>query len=153
MKTIAYILFFISALSINGYAQIKLPIKLRIEKQAMSTPMGPLDEVFFSNYFDSRPINIKFDGSLLNMEFDNGTLFQKIDVSMVKQDLEIEEDQILTEKLIFINKQNFSDTISLVIDHQFGYVQFIIPTKNSKGDYWGYTSYRQHVNLDELALK
>jgi len=152
MKLIA-VTIFILTFYLNGFSQVRFPIEMRVEKQAMSTPMSPLDEAFFTNYYYSRPVNIKFDGSLIDMFFDNGTPFQKINVTKVKQDSEIEKNRVLSETIFFTDNNNVSDTISLVIDHQFGFVQFILPTKSSKGEYWGYTSYRQFIDLGELALK
>jgi hypothetical protein len=147
------VILFTFILSVNGFSQVKFPIEIRVEKQAMCTPMGPIDEAFFTNYYIMRPVNIKFDGSQINMVFDDGTIMQRLKVKKVRQDAEVEDNQIITEKITYTSNSNSSDTISLVIDHQFGMVQFIMPSKNSKGGYWGYTSFRQYINQGELASK
>jgi len=150
MRTIKLIailtLFFCS----TGYSQIKLPLEFRVEKQAMSTPMSLLDEMFFMNYYFSKPVNIKFDGSLLNMYFDNGASFAKKNVTEVNRNAEYENNSVILETILFTDNANVSDTISLVIDYSVGYIQIVLPTKNSKGEYVGYTSYK---NFDKNIIK
>jgi hypothetical protein len=152
MRTIIFIAILILVFCSTAFSQKKLPVEFRVEKQAMSTPMTALDEVLFTNYYFSKPINIKFDGSLLNMYFDNGATFVKKNVTEVKRNSEFEDNRLATETILYTDIKNASDTISLVVDHTVGYVQIILPTKNSKGEYVGYTSYCKFAKDNELAL-
>lgn len=113
--------------------------------------MTELEDMFFMKYYYAKPINIKFDGSLLNMHYDNGTTFVKKNVTQVARKTEFEDNQLALETILFTNNENVSDTISLIIDYNVGYVQVVLPTQNSKGEYVGYTSYRQFVSQVGLA--
>jgi len=119
----------------------------------MSTPMTELEDIIFTNYYFSRPVNVKFDGSLLNMYFDNGETFIKKNVTEVNRDAEYEDGNLILETILYTDNTNVSDTISFVVDYSIGYVQVILPTKNSKGDNIGHTSYKKFVKGNELALK
>ena len=153
MKILILTFLFTSLFYLNGFSQSNLPITFRVEKQAMSTPMSSLDEIFFMNYYYAKPINIKFDGSLLKMNFDNGATFVSKNVTEVDRNIEFEENKKTMETILYTDINNASDTISLVIDYNVGYVQIVLPTKNSKDEYVGYTSYRHFVNFNEIALK
>jgi hypothetical protein len=150
MKAIQIIAILTLLFSLNGFSQ---NISIRVEKQAMSTPMTTLDEIFFMNYYYAKPMNIKFNGVLLNMHYDNGQTFAKKTVTEVDRQKEFENDQLVMETIVYTDNANVSDTISLVLDYQIGYVQVVLPTKNSKDEYVGYTSYRQFVKEEGLALK
>jgi len=141
MKAIKLIAILTLLFTLNGFTQT--PIKFRAEKQAMSTPMTTLDEMFFMNYYIAKPVNVNFDGSVLNMTFDNGATFAKKDVTEVNRNSEYEDNTLALETILYTDNNNVSDTISLVIDHTVGYFQLVVPTKNSKGEYVGYTSYQQ----------
>lgn len=153
MKAIKLFILFTVFSCLTGFSQTKLPVKFRIEKQAMSTPMSSLEDIFFASYYISKPLNIRFDGSLLDMYYDNGAAFVKKNVTEVNRNTEYEDDNLVLETIRYTANDNVSDTISLVIDYSVGYVQIVLPTKNSKGDYIGYTSYRKFVKDNELALR
>jgi hypothetical protein len=153
MRQLFLILIFTLIFCLNGFSQKQIQVEYRVEKQAMSTPMTDLEEVFFMNYYHSKPMNVKFDGSVLNMYYDNGMTFTKREVAEVKKEAEFEDNQLIMEIFRYVDKKNLSDTISLVFDHEVGYVQVILPTKNSKGEYVGYTSYKQFIDKENLALK
>lgn len=150
LKLVALFTFFICSI---GFAQTKLPVEIRVEKQSMSTPMSAVEDIFFMNYYMAKPVNIKFDGSILNMYFDNGASFSKRNVTEIDRNAEYENDKLAIETILYTDNANVSDTISLVVDHSIGYVQLVLPTKNSKGDYIGYTSYKKFVTDNQLALK
>jgi hypothetical protein len=133
-----------------GFSQTKLPVVFRVEKQAMSTPMSSLEEMFFMNYYYSKPVNVKFDGALLSMYFDNGATYAKKNVTEVNRSSEFEDNNLVMETILFTDNANVSDTISLIVDYSVGYVQLVLPTKNSKGDYVGYTSFK---NFDKSLIK
>jgi len=135
------------------FSQTKLPLVYRVEKQAMSTPMSLLEDMFFTHYYDTKPVNINFNGSLLNLYYDNGTSFVKKNVTEVNRNAEYENNALTIETILYTDNSNASDTISLVIDHSVGYVQLVLPTKNSKGEYIGYTCYKKFMKGDELAMK
>lgn len=135
-----------------GFAQTKFPISFRVEKQAMSTPMSPVEDMFFIRYYDTKPVTLKFDGSHLNMYYDNGTAFKKYNLTEVKRNKELENNVVTTETILYTNNENVSDTISLVSDFNVGYIQIVLPTQNSKGEYIGYTSFQKFIKPDALAL-
>ncbi len=143
MKTIKLIVLLTLVFCLNGFSQTKFPIQFRVEKQAMSTPMTTLEEVFFMNYYVTKPVNVKFDGSVLNMYYDNGTTFVKKNLTKISRNEEHEGGALKMETILFTDNNNISDTISFVVDYEVGYVQVIMPTKNSKGEYVGYTSYQE----------
>lgn len=153
MKAIIFIAIFILTLVSTAFSQTKLPVAFRVEKQAMSTPMGLLEDVLFTNYYFSKPVNVKFDGSLLNISYDNGASYLKKNVTEVKRNAEYDDDNLALETIFYTDKTNAADTISLVIDHSIGYVQVIVPAKNSKGENIGYTSYKKFGKDDQLASR
>jgi hypothetical protein len=150
MRTIKLIVLFILIFCLNGFSQTNAPIEFRVEKQAMSTPMSLLEDMFFINYYIAKPVNVKFDGSLLSMYFDNGASFTKKSLTEVDRSAEYENNSLSLETILYTDNANVSDTISLVLDYAVGYVQIILPTKNSKGEYVGYTSYK---NFDKNLIK
>lgn len=119
----------------------------------MSTPMTTLDEIFFDSPYSTKPLNIQFDGTNINMYYDNGKTHTNLNVTKVDNDAEYENGILLSERFIYTDNSNVSDTILFVVDYNVGYVQLVIPTKNSKGDYWGYTSYRKFMSVNQLASK
>lgn len=149
MKTRLLILTLI--LATTAVAHAKLPVEFRVEKQALSTPMTDIDEVFFSNYFLTKPVNVKFDGNVLNLYYDNGTTFLKKELTEINREKHFEGEELAQEVIYYTDKNNASDTISYVIDYAVGYLQFIVPTKNSKGEPIGYTSYCKFNANNELA--
>ena len=150
MRTIKLIILLTLFFCLNAFSQAKLPLQFRVEKQSMSTPMTTLDDMFFMNYYYAKPINIKFDGSILNMVYDNGATFIKKNVVEVKHSTEHENNTLVSETTLYTDKENASDTISFVIDYNAGFVQIVLPTKNSQGEYIGYTSYK---NFDKKLVK
>lgn len=150
MKTIKLIALLTFLFCLNGFSQGKLPIKFKVEKQSMSTPMSSVEEMFFGNSYYTKPVNISFDGSLLNMYFDNGATFTKRNVTEVNRNTEYEDGSLSLETILYADKDNASDTISFIVDHSIGFVQVVLPTKNSKGEYVGYTSYK---NFDKNLIK
>ena len=116
----------------------------------MSTPMTTLDEMFFMNYYIAKPVNVNFDGAVLKMTYDNGAVLSTRNVTEVNRNSEYENNNLVIETILYTDNSNASDTITLVLDHAVGYVQVAVPTKNSKGEYVGYTSYKQ---LDSKLVK
>jgi hypothetical protein len=153
MKTLKLTTIFTLLFVSLGFAQTKFSVEFKVERQSMSTPMSPLDEVIFSNFYLAKPVNIKFDGSNLNMYFENGTALLKTNVTEVDREADYDDDNLIQEKILFTDNNNTADTISFVVNHIAGYVQVVLPTKNSKGDYIGYTSYRKTVKENELASR
>lgn len=153
MRTANLIVFFILTFCLSGFSQTKLPVEYRVEKQAMSTPMSPLEDMFFINYYDTKPVNIKFNGSMLNMYYDNGVTFIKKNVTEVNRNAEYDNKNLVLETIYYTDNTNVSDTITFVIDHAVGYIQLTLPTKNSKGEYLGYTCYKKFTKDEELAMK
>lgn len=153
MRILTVILLTTLLFSFKGFSQVKLPIEYRVEKQSMSTPMTLLEDVIFVNPYFMRPVNIKFDGSQLNMYFDNGATFTKKNVTKVDSEVEYDDDAISVVRDFYTDNSNVSDTILFVVDYNVGYVQVVLPTKNSKGEYVGYTSYQKFGMEEELALK
>jgi hypothetical protein len=152
MKTTVFIAILTLVLGTSAMAQTKFPVNFRVEKLALSTPMTTLEEVFFNNYFIAKPVNVKFDGTVLNLCYDNGSTLAKTNVTEVNRSKSFEDDALTQETIFYTNDTNVSDTISLVIDHAVGYLQLVVPSKNSKGESVGYTSYRKFINKEELAL-
>lgn len=152
MKFLKLTLLLIVTLSLNGVAQNIFPVEFRVEKQSMSTPMTTLEESFFMHSYATRPVNIEFDGQLLNMYFDNKVSFVKEGVTPVDKEVETEGNDVLVEKYYFTLNSNASDTVMFVVDYEVPYFQVILPTKNSKGDYVGYTSYKEYIDTEKLAI-
>jgi hypothetical protein len=152
LRTIKLIVLFTLCFCLRGFSQTKLPVEFRVEKQAMSTPMSTLEDMFFINYYYAKPVNIKFNGSVLNMYYDNGATIAKKNVTEVNRDAEYEDNNLVLETILYTDNANVSDTISFVVDHAVGYIQITIPTKNTKGEYIGYTSYKKFAKEDELAM-
>jgi hypothetical protein len=145
--TIATILF-----SISGFAQTSnAPVKFRVEKQAMSTPMTEIDDVFFMSYYYTKPVNVEFDGKMLNMYYDNGRTFTKRELTEIDRYSEMEDQNLAMETIIYVDNNNPSDTIMFVVDFNVSYMQVALPTQNASGEYIGYTSYRQFVDNSQLA--
>jgi len=153
MKTILIIVFLTLVFCSTGFSQTKLPVEFKVEKQSMCTPMSLLEDVLFTHYYISKPVNVKFDGSLLNICFDDGATLVRKSVIEVKRNAEYEDQNLAQETILYTDKTNASDTISLVIDHSIGFVQLIVPAKNSKGENIGYTSYKKFGKEDQLASR
>jgi hypothetical protein len=137
----------------TGYSQTKLRVEFRVDKQSMSTPMSFLEDAIFTNYFYSRPVNIKFNGSNLDMYYDNGETFIKKNVTEVAHNKEYDNDRVSFETILFTDKAIATDTITYIIDHSSGFVQIILPAKNSKGDNVGFTSFKKFTKGNELASR
>jgi hypothetical protein len=150
MKRIILIAFFTLLFCSMGFSQTKLALQFRVEKQAFSSPMSSLEDMFFGNSYYSKPVNVKFDGSILNMYYDNGASLAKKNVSEVNRHVDYEDGALILETILFTDNNCISDTISFIVDYYVGYVQVVLPTKNSKGEYIGYTSYR---NFDKNLIK
>jgi hypothetical protein len=152
MRTITLIILATLAITFRANAQIKFPVEFRVDKQSMSTPMTDLDEVIFLRSYYTRPVNIIFEGTHLNMFYDNGETFAKKNLTVVDHEMEYEDNKLALERYIYTDDKNSTDKILFVVDYNVGYVQVILPTKNSKGENIGYTSYRQFISINELAL-
>jgi len=156
MKTLKLTILIILYFCLNGFSQVKLPVEFRVEKQSMSTPMSTLDDMFFMNYYYAKPVNIKFDGSILSMYYDNGATFIKKNVAEVKHIPEYENNSLVSETILYTDKDNVSDTISYILDFKAGFVQIVLPSKNSTGENIGYTSYKKFdkklIKENDLAL-
>lgn len=155
MKILKLLALFTFVFCMTSVAQTA--VKFRADKQAMSTPMTTLDEVFFVRYYSARPLNINFDGTVLNMTLDNGTSFAKKNVTEVKRNSDFEDGQLRMETVLYVDNANTADTISMVTDFQIGYVEIVVPTQNAKGEYIGYTSFKNFdkeiVKTSDLAAK
>jgi hypothetical protein len=136
-----------------GTVNATLPVQFRTEKQAMSTPMSVLEEMLFTNYFYTKPVNVSFDGIRLNLFYDNGKSFATKDLTKVEEQKLTDDEQLVQNITYYVDNKNANDTITYVVDHVAGYVQLVLPTTNSKGEYIGYTSYRQFINVDQVASK
>ncbi|MBN2807600.1 MAG: hypothetical protein JXR22_13155 [Prolixibacteraceae bacterium] len=153
MKFLSIFFFLMIFSATLGFGQVKFPVEYRVEKQAMSTPMTPLDEIIFLNSYHTRPVNVEFDGTRLQMFYDNRQLHLRKEVALVAREVEEEDGELYFERYIYTDKNIASDTIQFVVDYEVGYVQVILPSKNSKGENIGYTSYRQFVKNDQLVLR
>ena len=136
-----------------SFAQVKFPVEYRVDKQSMSTPMTPMEDIIFLKSYFTRPVNVEFNGSHLKMFYDNGEFFTRKEVTNVAKEVEYEDNAISLERFVYTDNKIVADTILFVVDHNVGYVQVILPTKNSKGENIGYTSYRQFVNQNQLVLR
>ena len=151
MKKVELIVVLIVVFCLNAVSQEIFPIDYRVEKQSMSTPMSPVEDIFFNSSYYTKPVNVKFDGKLLHMYYDNGGTFVKKNLSKVTQDAEYEDNSLIMETFYFVDDSNVSDTLLFVVDYDVAYLQMILPTRNSKGEKIGYTSYRKFVKGEELA--
>lgn len=153
MKSFSILILFVVLFNLNGISQSIRPLSYRVEKISMSTPMTTLDEIFFMSYFHAKPVNVFFDGKDLKMTYDNGATLTKKEVTEVSRDEDTDDGQILMETILFVDNSLTTDTITFVMDYEVGYVQIVLPTKNSSGENIGYTSYRQFIDQAQLALK
>lgn len=153
MKAIKLIILFTVIFSLNGLAQGMFPVSYRIEKQSMSTPMTPVEDIFFGSSYYTKPVNVKFDGSLLNMHYDNGRTFVNKNVTKINNESYFEDDVLLMETFLYTDNENVSDTILFIVDYEVNYFQVVLTTKNSQGEKIGYTSYRKFVNEEDLTFK
>lgn len=155
MKILKLLTLFTFLFCMTSVAQTA--VKFRADKQAMSTPMTTLDEVFFVRYYSARPVNIFFDGAILNMTFDNGAAYANKTLTEVKRTNDFEDGQLRMQTVFYVDNANSADTISYVTDFQVGYIELVLPTQNSKGEYIGYTSFKHFdkaiVKTSELAIK
>lgn len=140
-KSLLFILFAIITINVNS----QLPIKFRVDEQSMSTPMSSVEDIFFSHYYYTKPVNINFNGNILNMYYDNNYSFYKNNLIKVGEDISTSQ-----EKYYFVPNNNNSDTIIYIVDYEVKYVQFILPTKKPNGEYIGYTSYRKFIKDESL---
>jgi len=98
-------------------------------------------------------MNVKFDGTTLDLYFDNGMTFAKKQVTEVRRNAESENNEVTLETILYVDNSNVSDTISYIVDHTASCVQIILPSKNSKGEYVGYTCYKQFIKENQLASR
>ena len=119
----------------------------------MSTPMTPMEDVVFLKSFFTRPVNVEFNGSRLKLYYDNGEVLTRKEVVNVTKEVEYEKDAISLERFVYTDIKIVTDTIVFVVDYNIGYVQVILPAKNSKGENIGYTSFQQFVNQNQLVLR
>ncbi|HKK81466.1 MAG TPA: hypothetical protein VJ909_04415 [Prolixibacteraceae bacterium] len=146
------ILFFVS-IAISSFSQSYFPVQYRVEKQAMSTPMTPLYDVFFDNYFHAKPVNVDLDNSVLKLIYDNGRVFAKKEITKVDYIREEYEGELEYERFFFTDNDNPTDTITFVVDHLVDCYNVIVPEKNSKGENIGYKSFRYFVDDDKFVLR
>jgi hypothetical protein len=152
MKLFVLTILALIVCSLEGYSQIRFPLEYRVEKQAMCTPMELLEDVLFRHPYYAKPVNIHFDGEQLKMNYDEGTAHLSKKINKVHYESEFEDDKLALEKIYYCDQEISTDTFLLVVDYNVGYVQFIVPTKDSTGENIGYTSYRKFVKTNELAL-
>lgn len=138
--------------SLESYSQLNPPVEFRVEKQSMSTPMSPIEDIFFLSSYYTKPVTIAFDGYLLDMHYDNGQSFLKTEVTEVNRDLEYDDNNLILETIYYTNNNNVTDTILFVKDYEIGYIRLILPTENSKGEKIGYTSYKKYVDIHKVAM-
>lgn len=151
MKITKLFILFIFVTSAS-FAQDLLPIKYRVEKQSMSIPMSDLEETYFESGYYSKPITVDFDGVVLNMFYDNQSTFIKKAVTEVQSNADFDEDEEFIKRHYYTMNDNVQDTIMFVVDYEISYVQLVLPTKNSKGEKVGYTSYKKYLGKEELAI-
>ncbi|MDA3816313.1 MAG: hypothetical protein PF486_02980 [Prolixibacteraceae bacterium] len=149
---VLFILFFIS-IAASSFSQSYFPVEYRVEKEAMSTPMTPLYDMFFDNYYHAKPVNVNFDGSVLKLLYDNGRVFSKKEVTKVDYIREEYNGELEYERFLFTDNENPTDTISFVVDHLVDCYQISFPEKNSNGENIGYKSYRHFVEEEKLVLR
>jgi hypothetical protein len=153
MKLKVLLILLLTSIALSSFSQSYFPVKFRVEKQAMSTPMTPLYDVFFDNYFHAKPVNVDFDGSVLKLLYDNGRVYTKKEVTKVDYIREEYKGELEYERILFTDNENPKDTISLVVDHLVNCYNIIVPEKNSKGENIGYKSYRHFVEEEKLVLR
>lgn len=152
MKLFALTILAIIIFSLDGHSQVQFPLEYRVEKQAMCTPMEPLEDVLFRHPYYAKPVTVHFDGENLKMLYDGGAAHLYKKISKVNYESEFEDDKLALEKIYYCDRNTATDTFLLVVDYSVGYVQFIVPTKDSTGENIGYTSYRKFMKTNELAL-
>lgn len=141
MKKIIQILILLLSINISS---AQLPIKFKVDKQSMSTPMTPIYDIFFGASYHTRPVNISFDGEILNMFYDNGSTFKKLNLILIDKNDFRDDGVVEYERFIYVDKNNMSDTIIHEIGYLVGYTKIILPTKSKSGEYVGYTSYTEY---------
>jgi len=151
MKKYFLLLIFI-IIGLNLKAQTNLPINFKSIDQSTAKPEED-GELYFMQYYIAQPINIYFDGSILNMYTDKGRTIIKTNVKSYTK-TEINDEELVEKWTLDVSKGDSItryDTIQIIIDHRFKWLQYqvILPTKDKYGE--NYTSYRK-FSSDELAI-
>jgi hypothetical protein len=120
------------------------PITFKADKQCVTTPDN--GELYFFNYFYTRPIEVYFDGLFLIINYaNNNSVFLKKKVKSFTKTIETYNEGNIEKWLIDISEneenKNRYDIIEIIIDHRFKIYQIILPTKDKYGE--NYTSYRK----------
>lgn len=157
MRRITTFLFFIfMIIGLNLNAQTNLPINFKTTEQSTTKPDDDDGELYFTRYYISQPINVIFTGYVLNMFTDSGKSILKKNVKSYTKTNKNEDGEGLVEKWVLNVSTSDSltryDTIQILIDHRYKWLQYqiILPTKDVYGE--NYTSYRKFSG-DELASK
>ncbi|MCK9417152.1 hypothetical protein M0Q97_10900 [Candidatus Dojkabacteria bacterium] len=155
MKKIT-LLFLLFMISFIGLSQVNVPIKFRTTEQCATTPDEEDNELYFFDYWLSKPITVNFNGSVLNMYTDKGVTYLKKNIKTFdkKTDYDNSNNINLEKWTLVASSDSISryDTIQIIIDYRFKYIQYqiILPTKDVYGE--NYTSFRK-FSSDELASK
>lgn len=153
MKTIKLFIL-LSVLCFSGYSQIINTIKFRPTEICVSTPDD--GELFFLDFFNSKPVNVNFNGCSVNMVYDNGKSFLSRKVKSYTKTTEQDNDGSIDKYIIYapVNDTISSryDSLQIIVDNRFRYInyQIIVPSKDVYGD--NFVSYRQ-FDSQEIVLK
>lgn len=155
MKKIT-LLFLLFMISFIGLSQVNIPIKFRTTEQSVTTLDDEDNELYFFNYWSSKPITVNFNGYVLYMYTDKGATYLKKDIKSVDKKIDYDNsNNVNFEKWTLIAKSDSVsryDTMQIIIDYRYKYIQYqvILPTKDKYGE--NYTSFRK-FSSDELAIK
>lgn len=136
-----------------GFSQPKLPVKFRVEKKATSKPFTELEEMFFKKYYYTKPVTIDLSKSSVSIVFDDGRKSFSKSIVEVAHKEEVYDGELEYETLYFVDKDNTSDTLTFVVDHEVGYYQLTYPEKNKEGESVGYVSYIHFLDDNGLVSK
>lgn len=153
MKTIKLFIL-LSILCLSGYSQVINPIKFRSTEICVTTPDD--GELYFLDFFNSRPVNVNFNGNSVSMIYDNGKTFLSRKVKSYTKTIEQDNNGSIDKFIIYapVNDTIYSryDSLQIIIDNRFAYInyQIIVPSKDVYGD--NFVSYRQ-FDSQEIVLK
>ena len=153
MKTIKFIIL-LSILSISGFSQVITPIKFKATQMSVATPDD--GELYFFDFFYSKPVNVNFNGNSINVSYDNGKILISRKIKSYIKTTEYENNAPIDKFIIYapVNDTISSryDSLQIIVDNRFKYINFqiIIPSKDVYGE--NFVSYRQFES-QETVLK
>lgn len=152
MRAVILTSFIVFLFASTNMAQVKFPVEFKVEKQAMSTPMSDFEDIVFLHSYYICPLNINFNGKELVIKYENGTTYTNKEVTLVDHEKEYDNNNLIMETYTYTDNSNSSDNIFFVVDYGVGYVQIILTAKNSNGESIGFTSYKQYIENNKIAL-